>query len=214
MTPVDTASTAGSAPSAPRLTAAGRRTRARIVGAAAELMFRKGVAGTSIPDVQQAAKVSASQIYHYFGDKNDLVRAVIRYQIERTLQGQQPLLDRLDSIEALRAWCAAAIEVQKQRDCAGGCEVGSLASELVESCDAMRDDLVAAFDRWEAPIRDGLRRMRQRGALVPDADVDQLATALLAAVQGGLLLTQVRRSTEPFRAATDAAIGYIETFTA
>ncbi|MFI6265432.1 TetR/AcrR family transcriptional regulator [Micromonospora sp. NPDC051006] len=210
----DAEAPAGSATAAPRLTAAGRRTRDRIVATAAELMFAKGVAGTSIPDVQQAARVSASQIYHYFGDKNELVRAVIRHQIERTIKGQQPLLDRLDSIEALRAWCAATVEVQRQRDCAGGCEVGSLASELVETCETIRADLAAAFDRWEAPIREGLHRMRQRGALVAHADPDQLATALLAAVQGGLLLTQVRRSPTPLQAATDAAIGYIETFTA
>ncbi|MFC3501587.1 TetR/AcrR family transcriptional regulator [Micromonospora krabiensis] len=214
MTPVDTAPAGGAPPAAPRLTAAGRRTRDRIVRTAADLMFRKGVAGTSIPDVQQAASVSASQIYHYFGDKSELVRAVIRHQLERTLDGQRPLLERLDSIEALRAWCAAAVEVQEQRGCTGGCAVGSLASELAESCEAMRGDLVAAFDRWEAPIRDGLRRMRQNGTLTAEADVDRLATAMLAAIQGGLLLTQVRRSTEPFRAATDAAIGYIETFTA
>ncbi|MEV5694623.1 TetR/AcrR family transcriptional regulator [Micromonospora globbae] len=208
------ATTTAPAPSGPRITAAGRRTRDRIVRTAAELMFRKGVAGTSIPDVQQAARVSASQVYHYFGDKSDLVRAVIRYQVEQTLQGQQPLLDRLDSLDALRAWGAVVIDVQERRNCEGGCAIGSLASELVESCEAMRADLVAAFDRWEAPIREGLRRMRERGVLVPEADVDRLATALLAAVQGGLLLSQVRRRTEPLRAATDAAIGYIETFAA
>jgi hypothetical protein len=54
--------------------------------------------------------------------------------------------------------------------------------------------------------------MRDEGRLSPVADVEQLATAMLAAIQGGLLLTQLRRSTAPFRAATDAAIGYIETF--
>ncbi|MGK5739416.1 TetR/AcrR family transcriptional regulator [Micromonospora sp. URMC 103] len=212
MTPPDAA--LGSAPPAPRITAAGRRTRDRIVRTAAELMFRKGVAGTSIPDVQQAAKVSASQIYHYFGDKSDLVRAVIRHQIEQTLAGQQPLLEHLDSFEALRAWCAATVEVQERRGCEGGCEIGSLASELVETCELMRGELVAAFDRWEAPIREGLRRMRRNGTLAAHADVDKLATAMLAAVQGGLLLTQVRRSPEPLRAATEAAVGYIETFAA
>jgi TetR/AcrR family transcriptional repressor of nem operon len=64
------------------------------------------------------------------------------------------------------------------------------------------------------PIRNDLARMQSRGDLSPDADVRHLATAMLAAIQGGLLLTQIRRSTAPFRAATDAAIPYIETFTA
>ncbi|MEU4675534.1 TetR family transcriptional regulator C-terminal domain-containing protein [Micromonospora sp. NPDC023737] len=214
MTPTDTASTPGAVPARPRHTAAGRRTRERIVQTAAELMYRKGVAGTSIPDVQQAARVSASQIYHYFSDKTELVRAVIAHQVERTIEGQQPLLDQLDSLQALRAWRDAVISAQERQNCAGGCAIGSLASELVETYEPLRGDLAEAFDRWESPIRSGLRRMRQDGVLVATADVDQLASALLAAVQGGLLLSQVRRSSQPLRAATEAAIGYVESFAA
>ncbi|SIQ92680.1 TetR/AcrR family transcriptional regulator [Micromonospora avicenniae] len=214
MTPTDTASTRGAVPARPRHTAAGRRTRERIVKTAAELIYRKGVAGTSIPDVQQAARVSASQIYHYFRDKTELVRAVIAYQVEQTIESQQPHLDRLDSFQALRAWCDAVVTAQERHDCAGGCAIGSLASELVETCEPLRGDLARAFDRWETPIRAGLGRMRQEGTLVAEADIDQLASALLAAVQGGLLLSQVRRSSQPLRAAIEAAIGHVESFAA
>ena len=41
-----------------RLTPKGRATRERIVGAAAQLMYDHGVAGTSLGDVQKAAGVS------------------------------------------------------------------------------------------------------------------------------------------------------------
>ncbi|MGI8333813.1 TetR/AcrR family transcriptional regulator [Actinomadura scrupuli] len=194
------------------VTARGRSTRDRIVRAAAELMFLRGVAGTSIPDVLEAAGVSASQVYHYFGDKHGLVRAVIAHQIEVALEHQRPVLDRLDSFEALELWRDGVIAVQRARDCRGGCEIGSLAGELVETDAVARADLVAAFDRWETPIRTGLRAMQRRGELSADADPARLATAMLAAVQGGLLLTQVRRSTEPLYAAITAVIDHIRTF--
>jgi AcrR family transcriptional regulator len=194
------------------VTARGRSTRDRIVRVAAELMFLRGVAGTSIPDVLEAAGVSASQVYHYFGDKQGLVRAVIAHQIEVALEHQRPILDCLDSFEALEMWRDGAITLQQARNCEGGCEIGSLACELVETDAVARADLVAAFDRWETPIRTGLRTMRRRGELSRDADPAHLATAMLAAVQGGLLLTQVRRSTEPLYAAITAMIDYIRTF--
>jgi hypothetical protein len=54
--------------------------------------------------------------------------------------------------------------------------------------------------------------MHERGEL--RADADRLATALLAAVQGGLLLTQVRRNTKPLEAAIDAMLDHIESVTA
>ncbi|MFD8263397.1 TetR/AcrR family transcriptional regulator [Streptomyces griseoluteus] len=73
-----------------RLTKGGRKTRERIIETAAELMFHRGVGGTSIPDIQAAAGVSASQIYHYFGDKQGLVLAVIDHQTDTRLAGPPP----------------------------------------------------------------------------------------------------------------------------
>lgn len=105
-----------------RLTAKGRATRDRIVAAAAQLMYERGVTGTSTEDILKAARVaSPSQLYHYFGDKRGLVQAVIEHQTEQVLGFQKPLLSRLDSIEALEAWRDAVVEAQHARDCQGGC---------------------------------------------------------------------------------------------
>ena len=140
-----------------RLTRKGLATRARIVEAAAGLMFRRGVAGTSTEDVRAAAQVSNSQLYHYFADKNALVRAVIEYQADEIIDGQRPLLDELDSLAAFRQWRDMLVDLQRQRHCEGGCPLGSLSSELAETDESARTALAASFDRWESPIRDGLR---------------------------------------------------------
>jgi TetR/AcrR family transcriptional regulator, transcriptional repressor for nem operon len=196
------------------LTAKGRATRARIVDAAAELIFERGVASTSTEDIREAADVSNSQLYHYFTDKSDLVRAVVERQAERILVLQRPLLGRLDSFEALEEWRDALIDLQVERGCRGGCPIGSLASELSEIDENARTALVDRFAAWEEAIRDGLERMRDRGELRYGTDVDPLAVAALAALQGGLLLTQTRRDPAPLRAGLDSAIAYIRTFAA
>jgi TetR/AcrR family transcriptional repressor of nem operon len=192
-----------------RLTRKGLATRARIVEAAAELMFRHGVGGTSNEDVLAAAHVSNSQLYHYFPDKNALVRAVIEHQADEIIDGQRPLLDELDSLAAFRQWRDMLVDLQRQRHCEGGCPLGSLSSELAETDESARTTLAASFDRWEAPIRDGLRRMRDRGELHHDTDVGRLALGTLAALQGGLLLTQAKRNVGPLEAALDLAISQI-----
>ncbi|MGE2767193.1 TetR/AcrR family transcriptional regulator [Rhodococcus sp. 1.20] len=206
-------STATGAASAPtrKFTAKGRATRARIISAAAELVFARGVAGTSIEDVQEHAGVSASQMYHYFTDKDDLVRAVIAHQTDGILAAQRPVLDELDTFDAFERWRDLLVDLQEQRHCVGGCPIGSIAAELSDSDPHARTDLVAGFERWEAPIRDGLARMRARGDLRPDTDTDALALALLAALQGGLLLTQTRRDTAPLRVALDTVLAHIRT---
>jgi TetR/AcrR family transcriptional repressor of nem operon len=197
-----------------RFTAKGLATRARIISAAAELVFAHGVARTGIEDVQRRAGVSASQMYHYFTDKFDLIRAVIAHQADVVLAAQRPVLDELDSFAALERWRDLLVDLQEQRNCIGGCPIGSIAAELADEDPRARADLVAGFERWEAPIRDGLARMRTRGDLRTDTDTDALALALLAALQGGLLLTQTRRDTAPLRAGLDTVLAQIRTHAA
>src|SRR3984957_4409852 len=137
-------------------TAKGTLTRSRIIEAAAELVFAHGVARTGIEDVQLRAGVSASQMYHYFIDKDDLSRAVIAHQTDGILAAQRPVLDELDSFDALDRWRDLLIDLQEQRHCVGGCPIGSIAAELADDAPRARADLADGFERWEAPIRLGL----------------------------------------------------------
>ncbi len=194
---------------APRLTRKGEATRARIVAAAAELMFERGVAATGIEDVKEQAGVSSSQLYHYFADKQALVHAVIAHQTQAILDIQEPILSRLDSLDALRAWRRQAVAIQLQLQCEGGCPIGSIAGELAESDAQARAEIAAGFARWEDAIGAGVRAMHERGELPADVDPEELALALLAAHQGGLVLTQVRRDPAPLEAVLDAMIDHV-----
>jgi TetR/AcrR family transcriptional repressor of nem operon len=187
----------------------GRATRERIVAAAADLMYRHGVAGTSTPAVRDAAGVSSSQIYHYFADKDDLTRAVIAHQSEAILAHQTPLLATLDSLDALDAWRDVVVDAARRQNGAGGCPLGSLSSELSDAHPWARDALAAGFGAWSGAIRDGLAAMIGNGTLRPETDADELALALLAAVQGGLLLAQAHRGTHALEAALNALIAHI-----
>jgi AcrR family transcriptional regulator len=192
-----------------RLTPKGEQTRQRIVATAAELMSGASVAETTIEDVRVAAGVSSSQVYHYFKDKKALVQAVIGYQSDIIVGGQEPMLVTIDSLEGLRAWRDFLVQHQEELKCRGGCPVGSLGAELAETDQAARAQVAATFRRWESGIRSGLRAMSDRGRL-GCADPDELALAVLAALQGGLLLTQLQRTTRPLEAALDAMLALIE----
>jgi TetR/AcrR family transcriptional regulator, transcriptional repressor for nem operon len=193
----------------PRLTRKGEATRARIVDAAAELIFQQGVAGTTIEEVRDRAQVSSSQLYHYFDDKPALVRAVIELQADRAI-GVQDQFD-LSSLDGLREWRDFVVNHNRDKGGLGGCPVGSLGSALAETEPEARTVVAGAFKRWEASIMAGLLRMHALGRLGPEADPRQLAMALLAALEGGLLLAQIQRDPEPLAAALDAMITLIGT---
>jgi TetR/AcrR family transcriptional regulator, transcriptional repressor for nem operon len=194
-----------------KLTPKGRATRDRIVAAAAELMLQRGVARTTIEDIQEAAAVSTSQMYHYFADKGDLVAAVIDFQTDQVLAVQHLGLDRLECLEDLRGWRDIMVDMVRGLGCVGGCPIGSLANELAETDPLARAQVARSFVQWENMIRDGLNVIAARGELPDGTDVDILALAMLAAIQGGLLLSEVRRDTAPLEAAVDTMIEHLRT---
>ncbi|MEZ0362236.1 TetR/AcrR family transcriptional regulator [Mycobacterium sp. pUA109] len=54
-----------------------QRRRAQLIDAALVVFARKGVDGTSVKDIAQAAAVTPGLLYHYFDSKEDLVAAVL-----------------------------------------------------------------------------------------------------------------------------------------
>jgi TetR/AcrR family transcriptional repressor of nem operon len=195
-----------------RLTPKGEAMRRRIIEAAASLIYERGVAGTNNELVRNAADISGSQLSHYFPDKESLVRAVIAWRADTMIGLQRdPPLGELDSITALRAWADSYTD--RPDVCIGGCSFGSLAGEIMKSDLSVHDEITAGFDRCRGLFERGLTAMRDGGELRRSADPRELAYALMAAFQGGMLLAQAAQDVAPLRAALGAAIDYVASFT-
>ena len=190
-------------------TARGAATRARIVEAAADLVYRRGASATSLEDIMEASATSKSQLYHYFADKDALMRAVIELQTRRVMGVQAAHLDTVNSLAGLRRWRDALVTMNRATRGVGGCPLGSLASALSDQSESARALLAHGFELWESQLRRGLGAMRDSGKLKPEANPAELATAVIAALQGGLLLAQTTRSSRPLELALDMAIGHI-----
>lgn len=187
----------------------GRRSRAAIIDAAAVMMYQHGVGATSLDDVLATAGCGKSQLYHYFADKSDLVRAVIDRQLELILDAQ-PAISRADSWAGLRRWADQIVQIHRDPQGPFACPLGSMAAEL-KNDDAYLPSLDAAFGRWEALLASGLRKMRERGQLRRSADPDRLAQSLIAALQGGMLLARIHGNTDILQDAVDNALAILRT---
>lgn len=183
----------------------GQATRWRIVSAACELIQERGVAATSLGDVRQRAGVSQSQLYHYFGDKHGLLQAVVDATAGVVVDAQVAALEQVGCWGDLEAWSQTIVARIAEREGRGGCPVGTLAAATADTDEDLRASLAAAFERWRAGIRTALEHLRDAGELDRHADVDALATATLAAIQGGLLLAKTARDSAPLAVALAAA---------
>jgi TetR/AcrR family transcriptional regulator, transcriptional repressor for nem operon len=93
-----------------------------------------------------------------------------------------------------------------------GCPIGTLAAEVAGRNEEARLQAAAGFDAWERLLAGALERIRQRGELRADAGPAMLATGLLAAIEGGMVLSQARRDMASLRIAVDAGIAHLRTW--
>jgi AcrR family transcriptional regulator len=177
----------------------GRATRERILDAAGELFYRGGVGATGLEQVIVASGTGKGQLYHYFADKRALVHAVIDRQIAAVLAAQQSRLGQLSAPADLRAWADELVAAYRDADHPVRCPLGALVAELAEGDPEARAALDRGFGQWSAALAAGLRRAGV-------AEPERHATALLAAYQGGLLLSQARGDLGPLRTALDVAL--------
>jgi TetR/AcrR family transcriptional repressor of nem operon len=196
---------------APR-TRRGRDSKARIVAAAAGLMYERGVTATSVEDVLKASGAGKSQFYHYFASREELVAEVLRHQLAVVLEEQGRF--RLDTWDGIREWLHAMVLAQEARRRFLGCPLGSLAGEVLEQGDLLRRTAADAFVRWEGVLAEGLGALKSQGLLRRDVDLQALAESTIATLQGGYLLSSAKRDIAAMRNAAGAALRLLDSYAA
>jgi AcrR family transcriptional regulator len=181
------------------LTARGAATRQRIVEAAAALIRERGVADTGLDDIGAATATSKSQMFHYFpGGKTDLLYAVAVHEAEQVIADQQPYLGDLTTWRKWQAWRRLVIQkYDMQRD---RCPLTALTTHMGKATPVTREIVSTLYDTWSQHLAAGVQALKDSGEIDASTDVDATATAVLAAIQGGVVMMQ----------ATDR-INYLET---
>jgi TetR/AcrR family transcriptional repressor of nem operon len=193
-------------------TARGRESRDRIIDRAADLLAERGVERVGLDDIRAAAGASKSQLYHYFADRDALIEAAVARRCTQVQVALRQLFAGLDSLAELERRLEDYVAIYEQT--AAGCPIGTIASQVAGRHDGAQHQVQAAFAAWEELFAELFRRLRQRGELRLDADPGELATALLAALEGGQLLSQTRKDATSLRIAITAALGYVRAFAA
>lgn len=165
------------------------RVRERLICATAALMRRHGVAGTGIAQILDASGVTRRSIYLNFpGGKAELVTAATCSAGDEMAATLGECFAQPDPIEAFtRMWSTALIEM----DFEGGCPVVAAACSRGDTADAA-DAAAGAFATWTDLIAD---RLVDDG--IDRREAQSLATTIVAAFEGAVLLCRAARSTAP-----------------
>lgn len=185
---------------------AGAPPRDRMVRSAAALFARDGLRGAGMRDVADHAGVSRGSIQHYFpGGKDQLTTEALDWMgslvRQRLDAAAAPLPPADDSAGAPGPTDGGAVRVLDafvdlwrrgltETAMATGC---SIAATVHDSDDpALLDRAADVFAQWCTPFR---RALLSDGR--PDEEADAIATTVVAALEGAVILCRARRDITP-----------------
>lgn len=171
-------------------------TRDRIVTATGELFRRHGYNGTSLKQVTVAAEAPFGSLYHSFpGGKEELGEAVVLTSGRAYGELFEAVYDAAAGpAEAVSDFFEGAAQVLVETDYVDACPIGTVALEVASTNDRLRRATADVFAGWERSAAD-----RLAAAGIAPADAADLATALVAGIEGGFMLSRAARSPEPMR---------------
>ncbi|MGJ5831611.1 TetR/AcrR family transcriptional regulator [Streptomyces ossamyceticus] len=176
------------------MTRSGKPSRERIVAGAADMISRRGLSATSIREMAKHAEAPLGSTYHYFPEgKQQLATEAVRFTGEWVARSLRKELEA-GPAAGLSAFLDLWRGIVVGSDFHAGCPVLAVAIEEPPA-DGVPPALVAAaevFEQWEALLAASLR---EHGAGSEQAA--QLATLVVAAVEGTVAMCRAKRSTQP-----------------
>jgi AcrR family transcriptional regulator len=189
------------------LTAKGLATRARIVEGAADYLRGTDDGEITLDDVRAITGTSKGQLFHYFPDgKDELLLAVVRLEADRVLDDQQPHLGNLTTWAAWERWRDAV--VARYRAQGTRCPLNALMGQ-VGGVPGGADVARTLVGRWRGHLADGVRAMQAAGEVRAELSPERTAAALVAGIQGGVLLLRTTGETTHLEAALDVALDHL-----
>jgi AcrR family transcriptional regulator len=167
-----------------------------MVYSAAQLVRERGVAATGIRDVVERAAAPRGSVQHYFpGGKDQLVSEALLLSGDFAAQWVSSYVDGARRPTPSGLFTHMVAQWKREFTTRGferGCPVNAAAAEIAGGQSPVNEPLRTALGRWEDAIVAALARMG-----IPVRRGRRLATVMLSALEGAILLARVHRDVRP-----------------
>jgi TetR/AcrR family transcriptional regulator, transcriptional repressor for nem operon len=173
--------------------------REKILTEGLRVVQARGFGGASVRDIVEAAGVPQGSFTNHFASKEafcleilDLYFSDVRAMIQRTLRN-----DSLPPFKRLRAFVDAQIKYLNRIGWRNGCLIGNFSAEASEHSEVIRKRLVEIYEEMRQSVAYCLRAAVKSGELSRKNDCDELASFLIASLQGAILQSKAERTPVP-----------------
>jgi AcrR family transcriptional regulator len=156
--------------------------RERLIAAACDLFYRRGIAATTLAHIAEAAGVPVGNMYYYFKTKDDIVAAVVEARTEEIRSATAALQRRHGSPKARLKALVSLFADSRDTIADHGCHLGTLCTELANQPDkspSLTAPLMQTLLDWT----------EQQFHAMGRRDARDLALELVIAYEGSAVLT-------------------------
>jgi TetR/AcrR family transcriptional repressor of nem operon len=176
----------------------GELTRRRIVEAAAPIFNQRGYEGSSLNALMEATGLKKGGIYRHFASKEELAAEAFDYTWEVAWKARLLHVDeKANGIDKLKQLIANFIE--RRPPVPGGCPVLNTAVDADDGNPILRSRVGKALRSWTGSLQSYVEEAQQQRDAKPDVDPKDVATLIVASLEGALMMSRIQRNDEALR---------------
>ena len=181
--------------------------RDALIWAAAKLFHRQGYSGTGLRDILAASGAARGSLYHYFpGGKEEIGAAAVAAAGGLVTETLAELARQADSpVDFLRCYTGMLVRWLEASNFRDGCPITTTLLETTPGSAAIARAGQSVFADWQVVMEDLLRQHGWRADHVAPT-----ATAMIAGLEGALLLARVEANAQPIHDMTQALCAILQ----
>jgi TetR/AcrR family transcriptional repressor of nem operon len=157
----------------------------------------------------EATGLKKGGIYRHFSSKEELAAEAFDYTWEAAWGARLlHLNEKTSGIEKLKQLIANFVD--HRSPVAGGCPVLNTAIDADDGNPILRARVTKALRSWLTRLRTIVKQAQERGETRPGVDAGEVATLIVASLEGALMMSRLQRNDEALRRVQSHLNRYLE----
>lgn len=187
----------------------GEATRQRIIAQAAPLFNQRGYSGCSLNDIMEVTGLEKGGIYRHFESKEELAAEAFDFAWATASALRNHDLDSIsDPVDRLKHHIA---RFGTRSSIPGGCPLLNTAVDSDDGNPVLRERVRKALRDWQTMLRKVVEEGIAQGVIYPNLDPEDVASHIIASLEGGMVVSRIERSDTALRNARKHLESYLET---
>jgi len=164
----------------------------RVIEVAATLFLEKGFAYTSMDELVRVSKVSKSNVYYHFSNKEELLDGVVSYWIEMYQSAIDGLLSQNQLLveDRIQLFLKQLSQGVQTREYKGGCPFITLYIQSPTNASKVKEKIGLFFVGLQTKVSLLLKQGVENGEFKKTINIDEVASLFITNLEGALFISE------------------------